>query len=151
MATTSNIKILHYSNNPFDRWEWPVGSSVVFAHGDLAESVSGTAGTATVVDGDDNDQFIGVVETGSATGSTTPIAVLIRCIIKGKLTADAVDAGDTVKYNAGANGTDWVFADATAEGIAWCFEGDGIAASGSGKLLIDVPRLDVGIFEVVTT
>ena len=75
---------------------------------------------------------------------------MIRGVIKAKIAAGSTDAGSfgaAFCYNAGANGTDWEFESATAEGIMWSL---GVIAKGAyGNFLIDVPALETGIIQTV--
>jgi len=148
MAKTSNIVILHYGDNKIDKWAIPIESSTVLAKADLVETDG--SGNAQAVDSAETPTFLGVSDAYSGSGDTDDLPVVMKCIIKGKMAAgESATIGKAQKYSAGANGTDWTFASDTAEGIVWALET--ISTAGSGKLMVDVRRLDVGIFEVLTT
>ena len=146
MAASSNIKILTLPEKFVHVIEYPKATSEVIAQGDLLEE---NGSGAEVVDSAANPVFIGVAVTGSIAAQTGPIAVMIRGVIKIQLAAaETASFGSALAYSAGANGTDWTFAAATAEGIIWSLES--ISAAGTGKALVDVLALDTGIFEAVT-
>ena len=146
MSAKSNIKILTLPEKYTHVIEYPKASSEVIAQGDLLEE---NGSGAEVVDGAANDIFIGVAVVGSTAAQTSPIAVMIRGIIVVQMAAgESASFGNALKYSAGANGTDWTFAAATAEGIVWALEA--IATAGTGKALVDVLALETGIFETVT-
>jgi hypothetical protein len=146
MAASSNIKILTLPEKFVHVIEYPKATSEVIAQGDLLEENSSGA---EVVDSAANPVFIGVAVTGSTAAQTGPIAVMIRGIIKIQMAAgESASFGNALAYSAGANGTDWTFAAATAEGIVWALEA--ISTAGTGKALVDVLALETGIFEAVT-
>jgi hypothetical protein len=146
MAASSNIKILTLPEKYLHVIEYPKASSEVIAQGDLLEE---NGSGAEVVDGAANDIFIGVAVTGSTASQIAPISVMIKGVIQVQMAAgESASFGNALKYSAGANGTDWTFAAATAEGIVWALEA--IATAGSGKALVDVVALETGIFETVT-
>ena len=146
MAASSNIKILSLPVQYVHVIEYPKASTEVIAQGDLLEE---NGSGAEVVDGAANDVFIGVAMTGCVSASVAPIAVMIKGVIFVTMGAgESATFGQALKYNAGANGTDWDFATATAEGIVWALET--ISTAGTGKALVDVLALETGIFEAVT-
>lgn len=146
MAASSNIKILTLPVKYVHVIEYPKASSEAIAQGDLLEE---NGSGAEVVDGAANDIFIGVAVDGSASAEVEPIAVMIRGVIFVTMASgQSATFGQALKYNAGANGTDWDFATATAEGIIWALET--LATAGTGKALVDVLALETGIFETVT-
>jgi len=146
MAASSNIKILTLPEKYIHVIEYPKASAEAIAQGDLLEE---NGSGAEVVDGADNSIFIGVAVTGSTATQVDPISVMIKGVILVQLAAgESASFGNALKYAAGANGTDWTFAAATAEGIVWALEA--ISTAGTGKALVDVLALESGIFETVT-
>ena len=146
MASTSNILILSSPTELYEILEYPKAANEVIAQGDLLEE---NGSGAEVVDSADNSVFIGVAVTGSTATDVDPISVMIRGVIQVQLAAAETAAfGGALKYAAGANGTDWTFSAATAEGIVWALEA--ISAAGSGKALVDVLSLETSKFETVT-
>ena len=147
MAATSNIKVLTLPTSLLHIIQYPKKASEVLAQGDLLEE---NGSSAEAVDGTANNIFLGVCMTGSLAADTRDIAVMIKGVIKVQMAAgESASFGSALTYSAGANGTAWTFAAATAEGIVWALEA--IATAGTGKALVDVLSLDSGIFETVTT
>ena len=146
MAASSNIKVKTLPISLLHVIQYPKKTSEVLAQGDLLEE---NGSGAEAVDGAANDIFVGVCMTGSLAADARDIAVMINGVIIVQMAAgQSASFGSALKYNAGANGTAWTFAAATAEGIVWALEV--IDAAGTGKALVDVVALS-GIFEVVTT
>lgn len=148
MATNSNIIFLDNPNAVRDCWVIAPKASEVIAQGDLIEE---NGDGAEVVDGADNTIFCGVAMEGRAATDPRPLSVAFRCVIRGKMASgQSVTKGQAVAYAAGANGTDWTFNAATAEGIGWALES--IAAGVYGAILIDVVALQAStLFQTVTT
>jgi len=147
MAASSNIKILTNSTSLLHVIQYPKKTSEVLAQGDLLEE---NGSGAEAVDGTANNIFLGVCMTGSLAADIRDIAIMIKGVIKVQLAAgESASFGNALKYSAGANGTAWTFAAATAEGIVWALEA--ISTAGTGKALVDVVALESGIFETVTT
>lgn len=146
MASSSNIKILSLPTELYEVIEYPKASAEVVAQGDLLEE---NGSGAEVVDGAANNLFIGVAVTGSTASQTDDLSVMIRGVIQVQMAAgQSASFGNALAYAAGANGTDWTFNAATAEGICWALET--IATAGSGKALVDVLALETGKFQTVT-
>jgi hypothetical protein len=147
MAASSNIKILTNEYHLLHVVQYPKKTSEVLAQGDLLEE---NGSGAEAADSAANNIFLGVCVTGSLAADIRDIAVMIRGVITVQMAAgQSASFGSALKYSAGANGTDWTFAAATAEGIVWALEAIGTA--GSGKALVDVLALESGIFETVTS
>ena len=146
MAASSNIKILSSPVELYEVVDYPKKAAEAIATGDLLEE-NGLG--AEVVDGADNNLFIGVAVKGSEAADTEPISVMIKGVIQVQLAAaETASFGSALCYTAGANGTAWTFSAATAEGIVWALEA--ITAAGSGKALVDVLSLETGKFATVT-
>lgn len=149
MATTSNITILHYGDNKIDKWRIPKATSTdVFAKGDLLEE--NASEKAKIVDAANNEVFLGVSDVGSANGDTEDMVINLKCIINGTMASGqtATITDNAVKYSAGANGTNWTFTNDQTKGIAWALEA--FTAAAQGRMMIDVRRIDVGIFQVMS-
>lgn len=146
MAASSNIKILTLPVKYLHVIDYPKKTDEVIAQGDLLEE---NGNGAEVVDGAANDIFIGVAAGGAEADGPNTIAIMIKGVIEIQMAAgESLSFGNAAKYSAGANGTDWTFAAATAEGIVWALEA--ISTAGTGKALVDVIALETGIFETVT-
>lgn len=146
MAASSNIKILTLPVKYLHVIDYPKKTDEVIAQGDLLEE---NGSGAEVVDGADNSIFIGVAAGGAEADGPNTIAVMIKGVIFVTMASgQSATFGQALKYNAGANGTDWDFAQAAAEGVIWALEAIGTA--GTGKALVDVVALETGIFETVT-
>ena len=147
MAASSNIKVLTNEYHLLHVIQYPKKASEVLAYGDLLEE---NGSGAEAVDSAANNVFIGVCLTGRLAGDSRDIAVMMRGVINIQMAAgQSANFGNAIKYSAGANGTAWTFAKATAEGIVWALET--IATAGRGKVLVDVLALESGIFQTVTT
>ena len=146
MAASSNIKILTEPIKLLHAIEYPKKASEVLAQGDLLED---NGSGAEAVDSAANDVFIGVCLKGSLADEVGPVSVMIRGVIQAQMAAgESATFGQALKYSAGANGTDWTFAQAAAEGIVWALEA--ISTAGLGRALVDVVALETSIFETVT-
>lgn len=146
MAASSNIKILTLPVKYLHVIDYPKKTDEVIAQGDLLEE---NGNGAEVVDGADNSIFIGVAAGGAEADGPNTIAVMIKGVIFVTMASgQSATFGQALKYNAGANGTDWDFAQAAAEGVVWALEA--ITTAGTGKALVDVVALETGIFETVT-
>jgi hypothetical protein len=146
-SASSNIKVLTNSTSLLHVIQYPKKASEVLAQGDLLEE---NGSGAEAVDSAANNIFVGVCMVGSEADDIRDIAVMIRGVIKIQMAAgESLSFGNAAKYSAGANGTAWTFAAATAEGIVWALEA--ISTAGTGKALVDVVALESGIFETVTT
>jgi len=149
MASNSNITILSNPVKLYEVVDYPKTASEVVAIGDLMQDDG--SGGAECVESAANDTFIGVAVSGSLAVDTRPIAIMISGIIKAKVaaTSPAATFGQAFAYSAGANGTAWTLTSEAGDGIVWALEP--IAAGASGRFLVDVPGLETGIFETVTS
>lgn len=146
MATNSNIEILDY--DPFQVMQVNIASATVLAVGDLVD-LSGTTDGVGVANSGANATFLGVAMEGSASGEIKPISIARRCWIRAKVATTAATIGKSYTYSTGANGTDWSFAPATAEGMMWAEEE--IAVGSYGKFYVDTNTRGGFLYEQQTT
>lgn len=147
MSVYSNIVLRDVDE--IDVVKLKVATATVLAKGDLIDYSSGTA--AAIVHSGDNSIFLGVAMEGSESGSVAEISIATRCKILIQIVSGDTDGtpGAAYKYNAGANGTIWTVAIATAEGIMWALEP--ITAGSAGLFRVDVQALAGGfLFDTCT-
>jgi hypothetical protein len=116
-SKVSNNTILWYDPSPAHLHKLNVAAATTLAPGDLISKESNLATAYSTLE--DDATFMGVCLSVSEVDDVTPVTVSSRCVIRTKQASAAASFGKTVLYVSGANGTDYVFIEGTADTVGW--------------------------------